>query len=73
MINKESKIVKQFIVSVFEATHKDWYVVHALDMIGSEENMLKIIEYIKDNKDIDWQDIEYNIIMLQPTLNEEDE
>ena len=73
MINKESKIVKQFIVSVFEATHKDWYVVHALDMIGSEENMLKIIEYIKDNKDIDWQDIEHNIIMLQPTLNEEDE
>lgn len=63
MINKDSKTVRQFIKSVFESTHKRWYVEHALEMIGSEDNMAKIIDFIGD-KEIPWQDIEYQIIAI---------
>ena len=65
MIDKDSKIVREFIRTVFETTHKRWYVEHALLSVGSEENMQKIIDYIAANKNVDWQDIEYNIISLK--------
>ena len=64
MISKESDITKEFIRLVFEATHKKWYVIHAIDLVKNEDNMIKIIEYLNNNPNALWQDIEYNILML---------
>lgn len=62
MISKDSEITKEFIKVIFEATHKRWYVEHALGMIEDETIMSKIIDFVKSNKSVSWQDIEYEIL-----------
>ena len=64
MISKDSSITKEFIKRLFEVTHKRWYVEHAVNMIKSEDNMKKVIEYLKDKSSMDWQDIEYFILTI---------
>lgn len=61
---EDSIITKEFIKRIFNATHKSSYIPHAVDMVKSEKDMSVIIDYLKDNPDASWQDIEYKILML---------
>lgn len=63
MIGKDSKITKELVELLFKITHKRWYVEHALSMIKDEEQASKIINFLKDNQEIEWQDIEYQILI----------
>jgi len=64
MISKESAITKEFVKKIYEATHKSSYIQHALRMIKNEENMQKIIDYLEKKPDANWQDIEYQILII---------
>jgi len=64
MISKDSDTTKEFVKRVFEVTHKRWYVDHAINMIKSEDNMKKVIDYLKDKTSVEWQDLEYFILMI---------
>lgn len=64
MISKDSETTKEFVKSIFKATHKRYYVEHALNMIKTEENMKSIIFFLSNNPNATWQDIEYHILLL---------
>lgn len=62
MINKDSEITKEFVKMIFNATHQRWYVEHAIGMVENDDDMKKIIDYLDDNPQAKWQDIEYRIL-----------
>lgn len=62
MISKESDKTKELIKLLFERTHKSEYVNHAISMIKDEDHAEKIIRFLKEYKEVEWQDIEYEII-----------
>ncbi len=63
MISKESEKTKELITLLFERTNKSEYVYHAISMIKDENHADRIIQFLKNHKEIEWQDIEYEIIM----------
>ena len=64
MINKDSDVTKEFVKKIFNATHKRWYVEHALGMVQNDDDMRKIISYLDTKQEVTWQDIEYKILTL---------
>ena len=63
MIPKESDKIKELIKLLFERTHKSEYVNHAISMIKDEDHAERVIQFLKKYKEVDWQGIEYEIIM----------
>lgn len=62
MISKDSDVTKEFVKLIFEAVQNRWYVEHALQMVKDEDHMKKIVTYLRNNKNVAWQDIEYEIL-----------
>lgn len=69
MISKESDKTKELIKLLFEKTGKSWYVYHALSMIKNEKHAERIIQFLKKYKEVEWQDVEYEIIMRPNELD----
>ena len=63
MIPKDSETTKELVKLLFERTHKSEYVNHAISMIKDEDHAERVIQFLKKYKEVEWQGIEYEIIM----------
>lgn len=66
MISKDSPTTKEFVRLLYEQTKSSDFVKYSLSFIQTEENMKKIIEYIKENPNCLEIDINYQMVLLRP-------
>jgi len=64
MISKDSPTTKEFVLVLLEHTKSRDFVSCSLSSIRTEENMEKIIRFVKDNPNCSITDIDAEIIEL---------
>lgn len=64
MISKDSNVTKEFVKVLFEKTKSRAFVSRSLAFINTEGNMIKLLNYIKENPDCSKSDIDYELVRI---------